>query len=358
MVQLPPHHAHALPRKWRLTVMMIIPALLMGIGLTTILFPQAIMWFSQYEMSQITAQYNKVIENVRPDAHEQIRRAREYNAKLQSGAIYEANTNIPTTHGHTSDKGMDYWTQLKADDNGLMARLQIKKIDLDLPVYHGTSDETLLKGLGHLRGTSLPVGGAGTRAVITGHRGLASAEMFTRLDEIKEGDTFTIAVFSEVLTYKVRDKIVVEPDETKAIEPELGKDLVTLVTCTPLGINSHRILVTGERIYPTPKADIDAANKPPTVPRFPWWAVIYGGGLILILLYLWWAGTPAAPRKKKTEPKNLKPEETGHTNAETKADENEAKENVSGESGADESSTAELVPSAATEASAEYNLPI
>lgn len=338
--------------------MMIIPALLMATGLTTILFPQAIMWFSQYEMSQTTSQYNKIIENVRPDAHEQIRRAREYNAKLQSGAIYEANTNIPTTHGHTSDKGMDYWTQLKADDNGLMARLQIKKIDLDLPVYHGTSDETLLKGLGHLRGTSLPVGGVGTRAVITGHRGLASAEMFTRLDEIKEGDTFTIAVFSEVLTYKVRDKIVVEPDETKAIEPELGKDLVTLVTCTPLGINSHRILVTGERIYPTPKADIDAANKPPTVPRFPWWAVIYGGGLLLILLYLWWAGTPVALRKKKTNPKNLTPEETGHTNAETKADENEAKENVSGESGADESSTAELVPSAATEASAEYNLPI
>lgn len=325
MVQIPPHHAHALPRKWRLTVMMIIPALLMATGLTVIMYPQGIQWYTQYKMSLINNAYSNNVEHANPDAHEQIRRAREYNARLKSGAVYEANTNIPVSGEENllpAEEGsdpLDYWHQLTADNKGLMARLQIKKIDLDLPIYHGTSDDTLLKGLGHLRGTSLPVGGEGTRTVITGHRGLASAEMFTRLDELKEGDTFVISVFGEVLTYRVRDKIVVEPTEKKAIQAEPGKDLATLVTCTPLGINSHRILVTGERIYPTPKADVDAANRKSEVPRFPWWAVIYAGGLLLILLYLWWAGTPVAPRKKKTDPKNLKPEETGHIDSEAQS---------------------------------------
>lgn len=175
-----------------------------------------------------------------------------------------------------------------------------QKIDLDLPVYHGTEDATLLKGLGHLRGTSLPVGGKGTRSVITGHRGLASAEMFTRLDEVGKGDTFTIEVFDEILTYKVVDKIVVNPDETKKIAAVPGKDLMTLITCTPLGINTQRILVTGERVVPTPAADKALRGKKPDVPRFPWWIVACFGSLCIVGGYIWWAGLPVK-KKKKTE---------------------------------------------------------
>ncbi len=252
-------------------------------------------------MSEVAAEYAKLITHAVPAPHEQLRRAREYNQKLSSGAIYEANTNIPTSHGETSDASEDYWEQLKANDDGLMARLRIKKIDLDLPVYHGTEDATLLKGLGHLRGTSLPVGGKGTRSVITGHRGLASAEMFTRLDEIVKGDTFTIEVFDEVLTYKVIEKIVVNPDETKKIAAVPGKDLVTLITCTPLGINTQRILVTGERVIPTPAADKALRGKKPDIPRFPWWVVGCAGSLLVVGSYIWWAGLPVKKKKKDDE---------------------------------------------------------
>ena len=288
-------------QKWHFSKSCIVPALLLLASFASLIYPHAAMWLSQYHMSEVAAEYAKLITHAVPAPHEQLARAREYNQKLSSGAIYEANTNIPTSHGETSDASQDYWEQLKANDDGLMARLRIKKIDLDLPVYHGTEDATLLKGLGHLRGTSLPVGGKGTRSVITGHRGLASAEMFTRLDEIVKGDTFTIEVFDEILTYKVVDKIVVNPDETKKIAAVPGKDLVTLITCTPLGINTQRILVTGERVVPTPAADKSLRGKKPDVPRFPWWVLGCLGSLCVVGGYIWWAGLPIKKKKKEDE---------------------------------------------------------
>lgn len=297
-------------KKWRFSKSCIIPALLLLASFASLIYPHAAMWLSQYHMSEVAAEYAKLITHAVPAPHEQLRRAREYNQKLSSGAIYEANTNIPTSHGETSDASQDYWDQLKANDDGLMARLRIKKIDLDLPVYHGTEDATLLKGLGHLRGTSLPVGGKGTRSVITGHRGLASAEMFTRLDEIGKGDTFTIEVFDEILTYKVVDKIVVNPDETKKIAAVPGKDLVTLITCTPLGINTQRILVTGERVVPTPAADKALRGKKPDVPRFPWWVLSCFGSLCVVGGYVWWAGLPVKKKKKEDEEDSAKDSES------------------------------------------------
>lgn len=297
-------------KNWHFSKSCIIPALLLLASFASLIYPHAAMWLSQYHMSEVAAEYARLITHAVPAPHEQLARAREYNQKLSSGAIYEANTNIPTSHGETSDASQDYWEQLKANDDGLMARLRIKKIDLDLPVYHGTEDVTLLKGLGHLRGTSLPVGGKGTRSVITGHRGLASAEMFTRLDEIVKGDTFTIEVFDEILTYKVVDKIVVNPDETKKIAAVPGKDLVTLITCTPLGINTQRILVTGERVVPTPAADKALRGKKPDVPRFPWWVLGCFGSLCVVGGYVWWAGLPVKKKKKEDEEDSAKDSES------------------------------------------------
>lgn len=290
-------------RKWKFSRASIIPAILLTASFASLLYPHAAMWLSQYHMSEVAAEYAKLITHAVPAPHEQLQRAREYNRQLSVGAIYEANTNIPTSHGETSDVSQNYWDQLKANDDGLMARLRIKKIDLDLPVYHGTQDDTLLKGLGHLRGTSLPVGGPGTRSVVTGHRGLASAEMFTRLDEINKGDTFTFEVFGEILTYKVTEKIVVNPDETKKIAAVPGKDLVTLITCTPLGINTQRILVTGERVIPTPAADKSLLGKKPDVPRFPWWLVGSIASLSVVGGYIYWAGLPIVKKKKKKNDK-------------------------------------------------------
>src|SRR5690606_28125561 len=162
-----------------------------------------------------------------------------------------------------------------------MARIKIPAIDADLPIFHGTSDSVLQQGIGHLEGSSLPVGGVGTHSVLTGHRGLATSTLFTHLDLMEGGDTFTIETLGEVLSYRVATIKVVQPDETESLYPQAGKDLVTLITCTPLGINSERILVTGERVLPTPHADAVSAAQPPAAP-FPWWAVQLGGGVVVV----------------------------------------------------------------------------
>src|SRR5699024_9760395 len=142
-----------------------------------------------------------------------------------------------------------------------------------LPIYHGTSDEVLAKGVGHLEGSSLPVGGTSQHSVLTAHRGLPSAELFNNLHKLTVGDTFTVEAFGEVLTYRATRTATILPDETQSLLPQQGEDLMTLVTCTPLGINSHRYLVTGERVSPTPIGDVQRAGSSPQIPGFPWWAL-------------------------------------------------------------------------------------
>lgn len=189
--------------------------------------------------------------------------------------------------------GTGYDSLLAADDRGLMARLRIPAIDVDLPIFHGTDDEVLLEGIGHLEGMALPVGGPGTHSVLTGHRGLAEATMLTHLDRLVVGDRFTVETFGEVLTYEVTSTAVVEPHETQTLHPRPGEDLMTLVTCTPIGVNSHRILVTGERVVPTPVTDLEAAGETPDLPRFPWWAVVLVSAVAALGRYVWRAGRPA-----------------------------------------------------------------
>ena len=261
--------------------------------------PTAASWFYHDNQSRVVADYADAVDQAYPDAATQLAQAHEYNDALSSGAVLEANNHIPVGAGDSSGTGTDleYNSILDANGAGLMARLRIPSIDLDLPVYHGTADQTLLEGLGHLEGTSLPVGGVVTRAVITGHRGLANATMFTNLDKVGEGDTFTAEVFGEVLTYRVVETKVVEPEQTEELRADPDRDLVTLVTCTPLGINTHRILVTGERI-PTPDQDT-APGERPDVPRFPRWAVALGIGVVLDAIYVWRAGCPPKARKHR-----------------------------------------------------------
>ena len=290
---------HRRPRAWRLSISALVTSIMALVGMGLLAYPTAASWVSQYNQSKVTADYSAQVDEARPDAKTQIAQAHAYNDALSAGAVLEANNHVPTGAGSSSDNSLSYASILKANDEGLMARLKIPSISLDLPVYHGTADDTLLKGLGHLEGTSLPVGGEGTRSVITGHRGLAEATMFTHLDKVKDGDSLIIEVFGEVLTYRVTSTKVVEPEETEALRTEAGKDLLTLVTCTPLGINTHRILLTGERIYPTPAKDVAAAGKRPEVPAFPWWAVALVAGLVVVGLYLWRSGYAAARAKER-----------------------------------------------------------
>ncbi|WP_353065548.1 class C sortase [Arcanobacterium hippocoleae] len=249
------------------------------------------------------------IDNAQPAKEAQLAAAHRYNEALASGALLEANQrkakgvgDIGAAHALRSDI-WDYLDILSLGNHGLMARLKIESADIDLPVYHTSGDDVLEKGAGHLQGTSFPVGGIGTRAVITAHRGLANATMFTNLDKMRIGDDIVIEVFGEVLVYRTVETKIVNPDDTESIKADPDRDLLTLVTCTPLGINSHRILVTGERIYPTPQADLDNAGKPSELPRFPWWAVEIA--VVLIFLAWWLARGVKAYRKQKTAAQEL-----------------------------------------------------
>ncbi|HCM95686.1 MAG TPA: class C sortase [Glutamicibacter sp.] len=227
---------------------------------------------------------------------EQIEQAHKYNKALSSGAVYRANENVAQGDGSVSDDSMVYEELLDATDTGFMGRIRYDELNIDLPIYHGTSDETLLRGVGHLEGTSLPVGGKETRSVLTAHRGLPESTLFTNLNNAAVGDRFTVSVLDQTLTYEVIEMLVIEPDETEAILPVANTDMLTLITCTPLGINSHRILVNAVRVTPTPIADEVAATAVPDLPGFPWWSLILGGVFIGAVLFVWWSGYAHAAR--------------------------------------------------------------
>ena len=182
-----------------------------------------------------------------PQAENELKDARAYNRDLASHGQYvlgEAKDPFTQTKGSVSDKR--YLSMLDAGE-GVMGSVDIPRIRVNLPIYHGTSESTLELGAGHLYGSSLPVGGKGTHAVITGHRGLVKALMFTRLDELKKGDSFYIKVMGETLGYKVDRVSVIEPSDVSKLKIVEGEDRVTLMTCTPYGVNTHRLLVSGLR---------------------------------------------------------------------------------------------------------------
>lgn len=288
------HSAHSLasgkPQRWKLPKATLVIALVFLLGSLTLLYPTTASWFAQYNQSQTIGVINSDISAEEPELlHKEVARAQEYNEKLVGGALLSPSSNVPTSDGRTAS-GLRYDDLLNVSSDGLMGRLRIPAINVDLPIYHGTDAATLERGVGHLEGTALPVGGISRHTVLTAHRGLPEATLFNDLPNLEIGNTFTIEVFGEVLTYKVFETQTVLPDESKALIPRFGQDLATLVTCTPLGINSHRMLVTAERILPTPIADIEASGKTPDIPGFPWWAVFAGAALVFSALWVYMAG--------------------------------------------------------------------
>ena len=291
------------PQGWKPSFLASLTALLMVAGLAILSYPAVASWFSQREQSRIISDYAEQVEDAVPAARQQIEAAHAYNEALDAGAVLGANERLPMGSGSlgadplTSDPltsgAFDYETLLSVNSSGLMGRIKIPAIGVDLPIYHGTSDATRLKGVGHLEGTSLPVGGDSTHSVLTAHRGLADATMFTNLDKVELGDRFTVEVFGEVATYRIVSTRIVDPADTESLGVVRDEDLVTLVTCTPLGINSQRILVTGARVTPTPRADLENAGAAPDIPGFPWWAVWICAGVAAVGSYVWWSGRPA-----------------------------------------------------------------
>ena len=223
-------------KKNRSTIILI---LIFLVGLSVMLYPTVSDYVNQKNQSRAVASYSEEVENLSDvDYQAYFDAADDYNRRLAEtpDAFYRP------------EEVSGYTDTLDVSGTGIMGYITISKIGVELPVYHGTSDGVLQVAAGHLEGSSLPVGGAGTHAVISAHRGLPSAKLFTNLDELEVGDTFTITVLDRVLTYEVDQISIVLPTETDLLQPVEGKDYVALMTCTPYGINTHRLLVRGKRI--------------------------------------------------------------------------------------------------------------
>ncbi|MCL2343880.1 MAG: class C sortase, partial [Firmicutes bacterium] len=230
---------------------------LLGVGL--VFYPKIADYFSAKNASVAVENYAASVSKIDENAiAEELKKAEDYNSALTGEGIHD-----PFVPGSGSVMGADYLSLLNID--GTMGYLVIPEINVNLPIYHGASEETLRKGVGHLEGTSLPVGGEGTHAVLTGHTGLTNARLFTDLTELKRGDTFYVHVLGMVLAYQVDQIKVVEPADTSDLLPVEGKDYVTLVTCTPYRVNSHRLLVRGIRIPYTPATAQNTAAPAPVM---------------------------------------------------------------------------------------------
>lgn len=215
-------------------------------GIMLLLFPHASFWLEKRNQTYVIQTYDDALAKQDPQTIAQAwNSAAQYNQDL-------ACVSLADPFGNAQQADTQYSSLLNLEGMGIMGHIKIPKISIDLPVYHGVSDAVLQKGIGHLQGTALPVGGEGTHCVLTGHTGLNSAKMFTDLAELQEGDEFFLYTLQEVLAYRVDNITIVEPANTQGLLPVKGKEYVTLVTCTPYGINSHRLLVRGQRTGYTP----------------------------------------------------------------------------------------------------------
>lgn len=216
-------------------------------GLSLLLYPFVANQWNNYRQKQLISGYEQVVSE--KEAAEEIdydaerKKAEDYNEALLPCVL-------PDSFALAESSGVDpvYMNTLNIAGDEMMGSVEIPKINIKIPIYHTTEEDVLNKGAGHLEGSSLPVGGANTHAVISAHRGLPSASLFTDLDQLKEGDHFLIHVLNETLCYEVDKISVVKPEDTSALAVEDGQDLVTLLTCTPYGVNTERLLVRGHRV--------------------------------------------------------------------------------------------------------------
>ena len=210
------------------------------IGLSLLLYPSVSDYWNSLHQTRAIATYAENVAKLDNNQYDRLwEDARAYNQALglRSNPYYLS-----------EEQKAEYERLLDVSGLGVMGYIEIPEIDVSLPIYHGTEESVLQIAVGHLEWTSLPVGGESTHCVLSGHRGLPSAKLFTNLDKLREGDTFLLRVLDEVLTYEVDQILIVEPQETQALQIVEGEDYCTLVTCTPYGVNTHRLLVRGHRI--------------------------------------------------------------------------------------------------------------
>lgn len=227
--------------KWlKQNLITVILVLILLTGLSLLLYPTVSDYWNSLHQSKAIATYSEAVAEIDDNNYEMLwEEAKEYNERLKE----------KKNHLYLNDEEREeYESLIDVSGNGIIGYIEIPKISVALPIYHGTDEGVLQIAIGHIEGSSLPVGGAGTHCVLSGHRGLPSAKLFTNLDELVIGDEFVIRVLDETLTYEVDQIRIVEPGDLSDLEIEEGKDLCTLVTCTPYGINTHRLLVRGHRV--------------------------------------------------------------------------------------------------------------
>lgn len=225
-------------------ILLIIAIIFIIVGTGIFLYPSISNYFAEKNHVEAIRNYDKMVVKIGEDSlKKEKEKAQTYNENLSGDPVHD-----PFVLGSGYALPENYKEVLNLSEDGIMGYIQIPKILVDLPIYHGTSEEVLEKGVGHIQNTSVPIGGNSTHSVLTGHTGLPNAELFTRLDELVVGDIFYIHVLNDILTYKVYEIKVVLPDNIDELRITSGEDLVTLVTCTPYGVNSHRLLVKAKRV--------------------------------------------------------------------------------------------------------------
>lgn len=227
-----------------ITVLLVLVLL---VGLSLLLYPSVSDYWNSFHQTRAISSYAEEVADLDPTRYDELWEA----AKAYNQSLPEKNIGDVLTEGQKRE----YEDMLNVSGLGIMGYIEIPGIDCTLPIYHGTDEAVLQIAVGHLEWSSLPVGGEGSHCVLSGHRGLPSAKLFTNLDQLVEGDVFMLRVLDEVLTYEVDRILIVEPQETEALRIVEGKDYCTLVTCTPYGVNTHRLLVRGHRIDNIEEAD-------------------------------------------------------------------------------------------------------
>ena len=262
--------------------------LMLIVGLCMLLYPSFSNYWNNIHQSRVIMTYSESVSQLTEEEFKQlITGAEQYNQKLaKSGMLWTL----------TDSQRAAYNAQLNFDGTGIMGYIDIQKIRCTLPIYHGTDDGVLQIAIGHIEGSSLPVGGESTHCVLSGHRGLPSARLFTDIDQLVEGDTFLIRTLDEVLTYEVDQIRIVLPREVGDLCVEPGKDLCTLVTCTPYGVNTHRLLVRGHRVDTKPGTLAITAEAFQIRPVVVMPAIAIPLLLLLLIAALIWSGRRSPQR--------------------------------------------------------------
>ncbi|MDO5503274.1 MAG: class C sortase [Actinomycetia bacterium] len=263
----------------------LVPAVLVLLGGLVMIYPVGATFFNNYKQQQFAAEYGTQVSSTPPvTLEEELARAAEYNAALPPTALLD-----PWTEAQ-AEGGEDYANYLsQLDMFSAMATLRVPTAGIDLPIYHGTSDQVLARGVGHLYGTTLPIGGTGTHSVLTAHSALSEATLFDRLPEVQVGDTFFVDVYGRTLSYQVDQINVVLPDELDDLARVDGADHITLVTCTPYAVNSHRLLVRAHAVPYSPADDPAVADERGmdwSIQSWMWPRLIGAGVALAVLLIM------------------------------------------------------------------------